>query len=444
MLQSFQIKFFFIISTITSFIFLWGAPASMGIDLDFRYVILLIAPLVLKKIVEDLIKKKNFTFLYLSLSIFFFLIVHGFFAKDFLNFNFFSSAIFTIYLFSVAYYYYNLILENKKNIIILFLTIFFISIVITYFTDLSSNPEPFSCGALKNYLTGKNNFSSKYFFVHFISSYEFLFQENSHFAMTSVSILLFSLFLIFHNKMSKYFILILILFMMISLLKSSATLIAGFVASSIALILFEHKRIGYLLVGAMMLLSISLSYNFSQDTICLKKINPHFAGTNMITKQKAGTNMITKQKKDHIVIFAEGGVPLSRNEGSISAAVFFHALNVSINSFLERPLGWGLQGYETAFSNYNKNNNVLDARLSKYNSKDATNNFFKIITEFGIFGFAIYLLLGFILMNKKVSIENKFFLFPFLITQSIRGAGYFNGGFLLLMFVLLILQFKKK
>ena len=70
--------------------------------------------------------------------------------------------------------------------------------------------------------------------------------------------------------------------------------------------------------------------------------------------------------------------------------------------------------------------------------------FFKIITEFGIFGFSIYLLLAFVLIDKKVSLENKIFLFPFLITQSIRGAGYFNGGFLLIMFILLILQFKNK
>ena len=419
---------------------MWAAPATMSIDFDFRYIILLIGPLVLKKIVEDLVKNKNYMFLYLSLSIFSFLILHGIFLKDFLDSNFFSSAFFSIYLFAIAYYYSQLILENKKNIIILFLIIFFISMIATYFfTNLSSNPEPFSCGAIKNYFIGKNDFSSKYFFLHFISSYEILFQENSHFAMTSVSIILFSLFLFFHSKTSKFFITILVFFIIISILKSSATLIAGLVASSIALILFDHKRIGYLLGGAMIFLSILLLYNFTQDAICMKKINPNFAGVNLIDQN----NLEFLKKEPQITIFPEG-VPLNSNEGSISAAVFFHALNVSINSFAKSPLGWGLQGYESAFLNYNKNNKVTDVRLSNYNSKDATNNFFKIITEFGIFGFSIYLLLAFILIDKKVSIENKIFLFPFIITQSIRGVGYFNGGFLLLMFILLILQFKNK
>ena len=188
-----------------------------------------------------------------------------------------------------------------------------------------------------------------------------------------------------------------------------------------------------------MFLSIFLLYNFNQDTVCLKKINPNFAGTNLIDQY----NLKFQQKKSQTTKLPEN-VILNSNEGSISAAVFFHALKVSTNSFAKRPLGWGLQGYETAFLNYYKNNKAIDVRLSRYNSKDATNNFFKIITEFGIFGVSIYLLLAFVLIDKKVSIENKIFLFPFLITQSIRGAGYFNGGFLLIMFILLILQFKNK
>jgi hypothetical protein len=440
MLQSFQIKNFLIISVITSFIFLWGAPATIGIDFDFRYIILLIAPLVLKEILDDLLKNKNFMFLYLCLGIFSFLILHGIFLKDFLDSNFFYSVFFSIYLFAIAYYYFQLILENKKNVIILFLIIFFLSMIATFFfTNYTSNPEPFSCGAIKNYLPGKNDLSSKYFFLHFISSYEILFQENSHFAMTSVSIILFSFFLFFHRKISKIFFTILVLFIIISLLKSSATLMAGLFASSIALILFDYKRIGHLLAAAMMFLSILLLYNFTQDVVCVKKINPNFEGTNYIEQ----SNLEFLQKKSQITIYPDG-VPLNSNEGSISAAVFFHALNISMYSFAKRPLGWGLQGYETAFLNYNKNNKDINVKLTTYNSKDATNNFFKIITEFGIFGFSIYLLLAFVLIDKKVSLENKIFLFPFLITQSIRGAGYFNGGFLLIMFILLILKFKNK
>jgi hypothetical protein len=344
-------------------------------------------------------------------------------------------------LFNIAYYYHNLILENKKNIIVLFVAIFFITIFFTYFQNLSHNPEPFSCGALKNFLPGKNDFSSNYFLIHFISSYEFLFQENSHFAMVSVSVIIFSLYLIIEKKISIYLRGILILFILVSILKISATLVIGLSISSIVLVLFEYKRISHFLTGALILLSIILLSIFFNDVVCIKKINPTVGGNNILNNYNFNKNLFANSKS---TIFSDGTI-VSNNEGSTSAVVFYHALNVTINSFLEKPLGWGFQGYEFAHSNYNINDtNLITKQISNLNTKDGTNNFFKIITEFGVFGFIIYFVLAFVLINKNVSVENKIFLFPFLITQSVRGAGYFNGGFILIMFVLLILEFKKK
>ena len=129
--------------------------------------------------------------------------------------------------------------------------------------------------------------------------------------------------------------------------------------------------------------------------------------------------------------------------GGLSSDVFFHALKVTYNSFFVKPFGWGFQGYELAFKDYNKKNNVHKKSLSSFNNKDASNMFFKMITEFGIFSLAIYLLLLFIFFNNKISIENKIFLIPFIITQNIRGAGYFNGAFLFILLLLIVSQFAK-
>jgi hypothetical protein len=440
MAKNFKIKNYFIISVITFFIFFWEANATIGINFDFRYVILLIFIFLIKDVAEDY-KNKNYKFFYLSFSIFLFLITHGFFSRNILNFNFFLSVIFILYLFNVAYYYHNLILENKKNIIVLFVTIFFITILFTYFQNLSHNPEPFSCGALKNFLPGKNDFSSNYFLIHFISSYEFLFMENSHFAMVSVSVIIFSLYLIIEKKISIYLRGILILFILVSILKISATLVIGLSISSIVLVLFEYKRISHFLTGALILLSIILLSIFFNDIVCIKKINPIIGGNSILSNDNFSKKWFKNSKS---TIFSDGAI-VSNNEGSTSAVVFYHALNVTVNSFLEKPLGWGFQGYEFAHSNYNINDtNLITKQISNLNTKDGTNNFFKIITEFGFFGFVIYFVVVLILINKKVSVENKIFLFPFLITQSVRGAGYFNGGFILIMFILLILEFKKK
>ena len=132
-----------------------------------------------------------------------------------------------------------------------------------------------------------------------------------------------------------------------------------------------------------------------------------------------------------------------RYVGSLSSDVFYHALQVTLKSIFDRPFGWGFQGYELAFHDYNERNNYHRRELGVYNSMDASNTFFKIITEFGIISFFLYSAIFFILVSNKISIENKVFLVPFIVTQSIRGAGYFNAAFILILFLLLVIQFKK-
>ena len=134
----------------------------------------------------------------------------------------------------------------------------------------------------------------------------------------------------------------------------------------------------------------------------------------------------------------------SQYRGSLSSDVFFHALKVTYNSIFIKPLGWGFQGYELAFNDYNKKNKIYRKPLEVFNSRDASNNTFKIITEFGILSLLLYLLLLYIFLNKKISIENKIFIIPFIVTQSIRGAGYFNGAFILILFLLIMVQFRNK
>ena len=90
---------------------------------------------------------------------------------------------------------------------------------------------------------------------------------------------------------------------------------------------------------------------------------------------------------------------------------------------------------------FNKKYPPKNNLLSSLNIKDGTNNFFKLIVEFGWFGVLLYLFLIYSFISKKISLENKLFLFPFIIIQSIRGAGYFNGGFMLILLIIIFLQF---
>ena len=62
--------------------------------------------------------------------------------------------------------------------------------------------------------------------------------------------------------------------------------------------------------------------------------------------------------------------------------------------------------------------------------KDGLSNFFKMFTEFGIFTFILFFyFLKYILNIKNINSYNVFIITLF-ITLCIRGAGYFNGGFI--------------
>ena len=499
------------------------------------------------EVIKD-IKNKNFIFVSTCALIFSFLVAHSFIADNLLNLKFYFSIFFLLYLFGIAYYFHGIILENKEKIIFLFISLFLFSFLFV-FQDTTSNPEPVSCGAIKNFFGGStNDVGTPIFFIHFLSSYNLIFDENSHLAMSGIAVIIYSIFLITKEKKNKYLIIFLFLFLLICFLKSSATLLAGTIFSITALVVFEYKRLNrYFIIFSLILVS-SLAIIFSQDKVCVNKIslsqtdykeiqqiNPFIQKQtikdineienkillaqkelreaaerlaaekekNKISIEKKKTkkkkvvspekeaaereaaereaaereaaerkaaereaaereriakiaqqNEIKKLEKKLLALQARQKIiTLQINEefkeydsvyqSSLSSEVFFHALKVTFDSFFIKPYGWGFQGYELAFNAYNKKNKVYKKSLNVFNNKDASNTFFKIVTEFGFFALFLYLILLFILCSRKVSIENKIFLIPFIVTQSIRGAGYFNAAYALVLLLLIVIQFKK-
>ena len=123
--------------------------------------------------------------------------------------------------------------------------------------------------------------------------------------------------------------------------------------------------------------------------------------------------------------------------GNITSAIHFHAFMIAKKSIIEKPFGWGVNRYDVAFRYFNEKSPSKIEKLNSYNNKDGTNNFVKIIVEFGIFSILFYFFIILFLINKQIPIDLKFFYIPFIITQSLRGAGYFNGGFSLIVFLML-------
>jgi len=77
------------------------------------------------------------------------------------------------------------------------------------------------------------------------------------------------------------------------------------------------------------------------------------------------------------------------------------------------------------------------------NYNDGRNNFSKLVVEFGIFSLAVFLMFLIFGLSKYNSISDKAFLIGIASTQLGSGAGYLNGGFLIAVIIILILQTKK-
>ena len=143
---------------------------------------------------------------------------------------------------------------------------------------------------------------------------------------------------------------------------------------------------------------------------------------------------------------------------NITVDVYENAFYIMTNVLLNKPLGYGMDNYKFAFDYYspinflesnisNDNTNlrqVIPWEVLTLNRSDGRSNFIKLFTEFGYF--AIFLLLFFVActLTKKISISEKSFFIPLLITQLISGAGYFNGGFIIIICLMSALFFKVK
>ena len=132
------------------------------------------------------------------------------------------------------------------------------------------------------------------------------------------------------------------------------------------------------------------------------------------------------------------------NVKNLSTEVFIVSLNISKLAFFEKPLGYGFNNYHVAFNKHIGKINITNPVTKKLNIFDASNNFSKIITEFGIFSLVIFFILFKFLFSSKIAFEYKFIIFPSLFTQTfIRGAGYFNGGYILFLILVFYLIFNK-
>ena len=98
-------------------------------------------------------------------------------------------------------------------------------------------------------------------------------------------------------------------------------------------------------------------------------------------------------------------------------------------------IGYGFQNYSYAHIKYLQDVELIYVQLKDYNYNDGASNFAKLIVEFGVFNFLFLILFVLFLINKNINLQLKIFIITIIITQLIRGAGYFNGSFAFFIFI---------
>mgnify|MGYP000253446994 FL=1 len=166
-----------------------------------------------------------------------------------------------------------------------------------------------------------------------------------------------------------------------------------------------------------------LSANGQKDLEYQKELNKINKELKIIKKKEKEFLKKTNTDKDKYFL-----------DESINATTIVHLNHymITFKSLKEKTLGYGFQNYKQASLEFAKNNKMIDVYANQihYNFNDGSNNFNKLLVEFGYLNILFIIL--FLIFNKKTDISNasKIFIFTIIATQLFRAAGYFNGGFL--------------
>ena len=450
--------------------------------IDKRFLTLLPLIFFLKKDTLLLINKKFFPILVIWLYIIFQYI-----------FNFFKfDRIFTIidlkyfFAFSVTllmvYFCKEIILLNKKKITLFLLYLSPLFLISGDIFILNKEFLVWKCGLFGNTSTIFNLF----------------FLESSHFGMVAIPVFLLNLFYLC-KKFNFFNFLLLIIFSIIMFIFMSTTLVLGTILSIIIILFTNFKKINKKFFLSCVIVLFSYIFLFFNLYGCSRKISDLFYHSYIISierlmleKKKISTendspieiineiSELAKNKIANLIVYSgkklkintknktfnkkDGNVFLSDRKIDITNLTpqerenVFKKINVTTqvaqNSFVValktlsiKPFGVGLNRFEDAFKIQIKNQkNFYSKEVMNINRNDGSANLNKLIGEFGFASFIIFTYFLFFICSKKISIENKLFLFPLILTQTIRGAGYFNGGYLVatILIILIVHDTKEK
>ena len=339
-------------------------------------------------------------------------------------------------IFTISFYYHDYVNVNINFIIKFFIIIFLISCFFSIFKY--KQDAPFFCGGITNFIKSNLLFEKYGFRIDEVrlSFKEFIFSENSHLGMIAPGIIAYSIYKMNNQRLSIIENLFFIIFIIICFIKSSTTLYVGTILSLVTLIIFNFKSLNGKTIFYFLILIIFCITTLFSNKECRARFVPIY-GDSVNSSKKFNTTFI-----DQTVVggfnedLAKKIKDKLKTSGNLSSGVYFHSFSIAIKSIIKKPLGWGLNRYDQAFIYFNTKQPSKIKILNFINNKDGSNNLVKIVVEFGVFSIVFYLFCFLFLINNRITIDLKLIYLPIVITESVRGAGYFNGGFSLIVFIM--------
>ena len=488
------------LANICAFIFIFSSYFLWGLDnVLTQYLILL--PIFFLFLKNPLIYFNKKTFYIILLPIFFLLHYICIILYNNLNLNF-SNIIKIGYFFLICVFclnFYFFFLNSLKKILIFFICLSLIILIFDilfkiYFFNLDNykinlNQAYFCSAAVKSIF--RNNL---------------LFIEASHLSMINVAVCLSSIYY-FSIEKKLLFKIFFIIYLCISLFSGATTFYVGFFLSSIAIFISCKKKLNIKFILVTIFFNIIILIFFFTDKSCLIRIsdlkknyqvqNNLFKNKNekILSLNKNNEKILSLNKNNEQVLYfdkiyqetqvlyyelfelkqkqkQEDNYDLKLNELKIKILTNENILkeldnflfetrnkNYSLNltnqvhirsffiaklSILDKFFGYGFENYKQAFENYRFDLPAIDPSILALNDYDASNNLSKLIVEFGFFSIIIFIFILIFSFNNKIEPELKIFLISIILTQFIRGAGYYNGGFLISIIFLILSNFIKK
>ena len=274
------------------------------------------------------------------------------------------------------------------------------------------------------------NYDSKY-----ICSYQFnllseryLFSEKSHLGMISVGVASFLLYT-FNKVRTIYYKIIIGAFLILLFLNSSTLFLLSFVVSNFIIFIFNFRNFNKnsLSIYFFSILFIMLLTN---SPSCSKRFSDSIKTLNLHQLAELNKKTLNKEIKKNF-------------NNNFTTQVHIKAIMILKESIINNPFGVGFNNYFIAHKKYKNKVTSINPDADNLNVQDGTNNFVKLLTEFGLLSLFFFIVCFLFLVKKNINFELKLFLLPFLISQGLRGAGYWNGGFLFVFIVIAILLIKK-